>query len=162
MILTGNQIRKEVVKGDVIIDPFSEDQINPNSYNYRLGDDLIVFGDDNKQKTVKIDEGGYVLEPGVMYLAATKEVLGSNKFAMRLIGKSSIGRLGLFLQISADLGHVGSVHNWTLELVAAHKIRIYPGMIIGQITFWESKGKISVPVETYNKFNEPQESLFKI
>jgi hypothetical protein len=44
------------------------------------------------------------------------EELGSRKYAMSLIGRSSIGRLGLFLQVSANLGHTGSSHCWTLEL----------------------------------------------
>lgn len=54
---------------------------------------------------------------------------------MSLIGRSSTGRLGLFLQVSADLGHTGAEHKWTLELVAAKPIKIYPNMIIGQISF---------------------------
>lgn len=84
------------------------------------------------------------------------ETLGSNKYAMSLIGRSSLGRLGLFLQVSANLGHTGSIHKWTLELVATKKIKIYTFMIIGQISFWTNKGDIKLYKNSYSDFNFPQ------
>ena len=77
---------------------------------------------------------------------------------MSLIGRSSIGRLGLFLQLSADLGHVGSKHKWTLELVAAKPIIIYPFMKIGQISFWENDGDFKEYSGEYGKYSIPTES----
>ncbi|MGM5487716.1 MAG: dCTP deaminase [Nanobdellota archaeon] len=159
MILTGNEITKEVNKKNIVIIPFHLEQINPNSYNYRINDELIEFTVKNQQKfekRIRIPKSGIILEPHKTYLASTLETLGSNKYAMSLIGRSSLGRLGLFLQVSANLGHTGSIHKWTLELVATKKIRIYPFMIIGQISFWNNKGDINLYRNSYSDFNSPQ------
>lgn len=75
---------------------------------------------------------------------------------MSLIGRSSTGRLGLFLQVSADLGHTGSVHKWTLELVTAKPFRVYPGMITGQISFWLNYGDASLYEGGYSAYSCPQ------
>lgn len=162
MILTGNKIKEEFKAGNIVIKPFSEDQINPNSYNYRLGSTIKVFsGFDDKKSSfeeIVIPEEGYVLEPGKMYLATTKEVIGSSKYAMSLIGRSSMGRYGLFLQVSANLGHTTSEHKWTLEIVATLPIRLYPGMIIGQVSFWDNYGSFEEYSGKYGHLNHPQES----
>ena len=158
MILTGDEIKKEVTKGNIIIDPFTENQINPNSYNYRIGNEILILEEGEFIKK-KISKKGFLLEPHQIYLANTFEILGSESFAMNLIGRSSLGRLGLFLQVSANLGHTGSIHKWTLELVATKPIRIYPNMIIGQISFWLNKGEIKQYKDGYSLFNKPRESL---
>ncbi len=163
MILTGNKIEKEIQVGNIVIKPFCADQINPNSYNYRLGSSLKVFDRfDNEKavfKEVKIPVSGYVLETGKMYLANTKEIIGSSKYAMSLIGRSSIGRYGLFLQVSANLGHTTSEHKWTLEIVATLPIKLYPGMIIGQVSFWKNFGAVKKYDGQYGHLNHPQESF---
>jgi|SRR3989344_2162248 len=158
MILTGSEIKKQVKKGDIIISPFNDSQVNPNSYNYRISNKLIEFRIKNdRKKTIKINipKKGYILKPHKTYLASTFEILGSSKYAMSLIGRSSLGRLGLFLQVSANLGHTGSVHRWTLELVCAKPLKVYPHMIIGQISFWKNFGSITHYNEGYSKFNIP-------
>lgn len=156
MILTGSEIKKYIERGDIVIDPFCEDQLNPNSYNYRMGETLTFKEDDGQYKTIKIPEEGFILYPNRVYLGSTWETLGSRKCAMSLIGRSSTGRLGLFLQVSADLGHTGSVHKWTLELVAAKPIRIYPKMITGQISFWLNEGDASLYEGGYSAYSRPQ------
>lgn len=162
MILTGREIAKEVEKGNIEIDPFLTENINPNSYNYRLGDSIkILVGSEKTKpifKEVLIPDNGLILEPHTVYLANTFEVIGSSKYAMSLIGRSSIGRLGLFLQISANLGHTNSKHKWTLELVAAHKIVVYKNMRIGQVSFWENCGEIMDYGGIYGKINHIKES----
>ncbi|MDX9855217.1 MAG: deoxycytidine deaminase [Candidatus Moranbacteria bacterium] len=162
MILTGSKIKEEINAGNIVIKPFSENQVNPNSYNYRLGSAIKVFNRfDGKKalfKEINIPEDGYVLEPRKMYLATTKEVIGSSKYAMSLIGRSSMGRYGLFLQVSANLGHTTSEHRWTLEIVAALPIRLYPGMIIGQVSFWNNFGTVKKYDGRYGRLNHPQES----
>lgn len=162
MILTGSKIKEEINAGNIVIEPFFENQVNPNSYNYRLGSTIKVFnGFDGKKalfKEVNIPEDGYVLEPRKMYLATTKEVIGSSKYAMSLIGRSSMGRYGLFLQVSANLGHTTSEHKWTLEIVAAIPIKLYPGMIIGQVSFWKNFGTVRKYDGRYGHLNHPQES----
>lgn len=166
MILTGNKIREELENRHITIEPFSADQINPNSYNYRLGSILKVFdrfdGHKSHFEEITIPEEGYVLAPRKMYLAATKEIIGSSKYAMSLIGRSSMGRYGLFLQCSANLGHTTSKHKWTLEIVATFPIKLYPGMIIGQVSFWRNYGSAKKYQGRYGSFNHPQESLMSL
>jgi dCTP deaminase len=158
MILTGKEILKELHHKRVTIQPFNAEQLNPNSYNYRISDYIAIPEFDTKTNqtiytTIAIPKGGYILEPGCTYLSHTYEKLGSDKYAMSLIGRSSLGRLGLFLQVSADLGHTRSMHHWTLEIVSCKRFVIYPRMIIGQISFWENYGTYYDSCIRYNKFD---------
>ncbi len=162
MILTGLKIIEEYKAGNITIDPYTKDLVNPNSLNYRLGPDLKKFKafEDDKAvfETIDFPESGIVLDPHEMYLGHTLETIGSDVYAMSLIGRSSIGRLGLFLQVSADLGHTTSSHQWTLEIVATKPIRIYPNMKIGQVSFWKNEGDIKVSPKTYALLSGAQES----
>lgn len=164
MILTGQKIIDSIYSGDITISNFDCSRINPNSYNYLLGAELKVFSGKTpdgfpKFDTVELKEEGYVLHPGTMYLGVTDEIIGSSRYAMSLIGRSSIGRLGLFLQISANLGHTTSSHQWTLELHAARAIRVYPKMTIGQVSFWRNDGNIQCLGKKYALYNSPMERL---
>jgi len=151
MILTGLEIIKQVREGAIQIDPFSADQVNPNSYNYRLGRFIIEVNNEapldptleNTQDSIEMPESGFLVRPNRFYLSHTYEKIGSKKFVPMLIGRSSIGRLGLFLQISADLGNLGAYHQWTLELFSVQPVRVYPGMVIGQVSFWATEGQLA-------------------
>lgn len=165
MILTGNKIREEVKNKRIVIEPFSEEQINPNSYNYRLGTEYIELDNDKvydiknieqEFKMKKIPEDGLILDPKKIYLCNTNEIIGSTEYVTSLIGKSSMGRLGLFLQVAADLGHQGQIHKWTLELRASIPTKIYPNMRIGQVTFWKTYGEKLLQDGYYEKFDKPQ------
>jgi dCTP deaminase len=161
MILTGNEIKKRTACNDITIIPFDESQLNPNSYNYRLGPQLgipIIKGESVVFEFIDLPAEGFVMEAGTTYLGHTMEILGSSKFAMSLIGRSSLGRLGLYLQVSANLGHTGACHQWTLELVAAKAFRLYPGMRVGQISFWVNQGDIGLYQGSYSAYNNPQVS----
>ncbi len=148
MILTGEAITEAVEDGRICIDPFDREQVNPNSYNYRLSPVLRVITEEVAEpgaspRLEEIDippEEGYVLRPGRVYLGTTMESIGSAHYVPSLIGRSSLGRLGVFLQISADLGQLGAVHQWTLEIVATQSVRVYAGMKAGQVSFWRPQG----------------------
>lgn len=146
MILTGNAIRREREAGTILIDPFDPASLNPNSYNFRLGDRAVAItagaADGDHREDMVIPPEGFVLQANVLYLAHTHETLGSQRFAMTLLGRSSLGRLGLFLNITADLGHVGSASQWTLELSVVQPLRVYPFMRVGQIAFWATEGPL--------------------
>ncbi|MFD7645679.1 deoxycytidine deaminase [Kitasatospora sp. NPDC059795] len=157
MILTGNAIRHAVGSGDIVFSPYDRAGVNPNSINYHLGRGLKV-SDGDGWSDVELPDDGFVLEPHRMYLGHTEEVIGSRQFAMRLIGCSSNGRRGLFLQLSADLGHTTSCHRWTLEIVAALPTRIRPGMVAGQVSFWRNAGRVVPSPATYANFNHACES----
>lgn len=151
MILTGIKISEEVNQGRISIKPFNENQLNPNSYNFRLGDTLLIYDEDvldvkkkNKTRKVKIPKNGLILRPHRVYLGHTEETMGSNCYVPIMKGRSSIGRLGIFINITADLIDIGSINQWTLQIHVVQKVKVYPGMLIGQVTFWEVLGEISL------------------
>jgi len=147
MILTGVEIEKGVFAKKIHISPFSKSQINPNSYNYRLSPILLEIIDpvidpvsESQSRKIEIPEEGFLLLPRHLYLGCTLEEIGSNEYVPTLMGRSSLGRLGLFLQITADLGQLGTRHAWTLELKVVQPLVVYPKMIIGQVCFWKVEG----------------------
>ncbi|MBI2278946.1 MAG: 2'-deoxycytidine 5'-triphosphate deaminase [Candidatus Brennerbacteria bacterium] len=165
MILTGEEIKKEVKRGRICISPFIEENVNPNSYNYRLGRTLfeIKKGSNLKKplryRKIKLTERGSILEPGKLYLGHTFERIGSDFYVTILSGRSSVGRLGLYLQITADLGHVGSEHAWTLELHAVQPLMVYPLMKIGQVSFWTMHGSKKLLYRgEYGRYSKPRTS----
>ncbi len=165
MILTGSEIIKQVRNSRIVIDPFNIGQINPNSYNFRLGNTIKVFKNkvlDSKRKnevgTIKIPATGLELQPDKIYLGHTLETMGSQKFVPIIRGRSSTGRLGLFVHITADLIDIGSINQWTLMMHAVQKIIIYPKMLIGQVTFWQVKGAIKLYRGKYQGSKGPMES----
>lgn len=152
MILTGDSIGKEVKLGNIVIEPFNEQFLEPNSYGFHLGDDIIEICDgeqniiDIKESNVhrhhKIGEEGFVLEPGKFYLGSTAEKMGSYTYAKTLLADFSVASMGVWIQFSAPLGHVGAVINWTLEIAVTQPVRIYPYMKIGKLAFWKTYGDI--------------------
>ncbi len=167
MILTGKEIVRQVECGSIIIDPFEESNVNPNSYNYRLGDKYVLLPEledanitaEQEADLRSIPRDGLLLEPGHVYLSSTYETIGSSKFVTSLIGRSSVGRLGLFLQISADLGNLGPAHKWTLELTCVQPILVYPHMSVGQVSFWIPEGDITEYEGLYTDFDVPQPAI---
>ncbi|GHT97548.1 dCTP deaminase [Alphaproteobacteria bacterium] len=166
MILTYHEILKSVTNGMIHIDPFEESMLNPNSCDYRIDYKLLEIMDlpvDPKKQTsyneINFTDDGYILSPNKTYLANTFEEIGSDFFVPSLIGKTSLGRLGLFLQITADLGNLGAKHKWTLELKAVQPIKIYPMMRIGQVSFWKTDGDSSRQYDgKYGGFSEAKSS----
>lgn len=166
MILTGSQIAAEWEVGRIVIDPFVRDHINPNSYNFRLGPRLRVYDKfpldpryPNTYSEIDIPQEGFVLEPSRLYLGATIEVLGSRFYAPTFAARSSVARLGLFINLSASLGDIGFVGQWTLQLVSTHPLRIYHGMRIGQMMWWHVRGDIKLYEGKYQGSNGPQSTL---
>lgn len=142
MILTGDAIFQAWGNGDIDIVPFDEKRLNPNSYNLTLDKKLIVYNEhvldmkkQNKYVEVEIPEEGYVLEPGQLYLGSTVERTKSTKYVPMIEGRSSVGRLGLFVHVTAGFGDIGFDGCWTLELSCVEPIRIYSGVEICQIYF---------------------------
>lgn len=153
-ILTGHEIKMQQAGGGLKISPFNEAQLGPNSYNVRLADRLLVYTEavldpkqDNRTRSITIPEDGYVLKPGRLYLAKTMEWTESRDFVPKLEGRSSIGRLGLAIHVTAGFGDVGFCGNWTLELECVQPVRVYPGMEICQISYHTVAGEI---VDRYN------------
>lgn len=162
MFLSAHAIARAVEQGRITISPFDPTRLSGASYTFGVGDDLLrvdptpVGGEVHfKPHRMPLVEGAWRLEPGALYLAATAEVVGSDEFAMRLIGRPSLGHVGLFLQVSADLGHQGARHAWTLEIVATNTTLLRPGDPIGQVAFCVSDGAISPYKGVFGATSEP-------
>lgn len=165
MILTGAQIHAEVTNGAIVIDPFDRELLNPNSYNFRLGSTLRVYTNDvldpcepQPTEEIKLDPGGTVLEPGRLYLGHSIERMGGDGYVGLIFARSSVARLGLFVQITAPLGDIGYVGQWTLQLAPTRAIRVYPEMRIGQILFILPYGHIDLYSGKYQGSSGPAPS----
>jgi dCTP deaminase len=147
LILSGREIKNKMGK-EIVIEPFSEKQLNPNSYNLKLHNELLVYDEEvldmkkqNKVKKIVIPEEGLVLEPGKLYLGRTVEYTETDKYVPMLEGRSSVGRLGLFIHVTAGFGDVGFKGFWTLEIFCVQPIKIYTGVEICQIYYHSVEGE---------------------
>lgn len=146
MILSGREIKKHIGK-EIFIEPYNERKVNPNSYNLSLHNELLVYESNeldmkkpNQTKTIIIPEDGLVLEPNRLYLGRTNEFTKTEKFVPMLEGRSSTGRLGLFIHVTAGFGDIGFAGYWTLEIFCVQPIKIYPNVDICQIYFHSIQG----------------------
>lgn len=196
-LLTGPEIARLVAAGELKIEPYNEDQLNPNSYNLRLCDSLLVYekmmrlhnhlqkrwdqwerwlrdwenthgphtvssaedafmhyhppqvlplepldmAKDEPVVAVDIPSTGMNLWPGVMYLGATLEYTETPNHAPKLDGRSSVGRLGKMIHVTAGFGDVGFKGDWTLEIVVVYPLKVYPGVPICQIAYSTVQGE---------------------
>lgn len=171
-ILTGNEIKRLMdVSSDssvsIKIEPFNEQQINPNSYNLTLGKELLIYNETlldakkvNNTTKLEIPESGLILQPGRLYLAKTQEYTETKGLVPVLHGRSSLGRLGLFVHVTAGYGDTGFAGNWTLELVAVQPVRIYAGMKICQIAYNTVQGEVLNYAGKYQSSTEVVASKF--
>ena len=146
MIFSGLEIKKRLGT-DIIIEPYDEKFLNPNSYNLRLHNELLVYDEElldmkkaNKSSTITIPDDGLILYPGKLYLGRTMEFTKTNNCVPMLEGRSSVGRLGLYIHVTAGFGDVGFTGYWTLELHCVQPIKIYPGIDICQIYYHTLQG----------------------
>jgi len=161
MILSGQEILKEYSAGNIYIDDFDLKRLNPNSYNLRLHNKLLVYEDDpldmkkpNRYFEIKIPETGLVLIPGCLYLGRTMELTKTDGFVPMLEGRSSVGRLGIYIHVTAGFGDVGFDGYWTLEISCVQPVVIYPGVDICQIYYHTIKGEY----EKYGKSGKYQDN----
>lgn len=152
MILSGKEIKNKLGK-EIIIEPFNEEQLNPNSYNLRLNNRLLVYNNnllDMKQNNpvseIIIPEDGLILEPNKLYLGSTVEYTETDCYVPMVEGRSSIGRLGLFIHVTAGFGDVGFKGHWTLEIFCVQPIKIYPNVELCQTFYHSIEGK-------YDRYN---------
>ena len=165
MVLTGKEILHRVSIGDIVISDFDEKRLNPNSYNLRLHNELMIYYEDEikrldyfenqgeavidmKKKnpliTINIPTNGFVLMPGILYLGRTVERTKTTGIVPQIQGRSSIGRLGIDVHKTAGWGDIGFDNYWTLEIVATQPVRIYPFIEICQIIYTMPYGDTSM------------------
>ncbi len=147
MILSDKTIIKMLDESSLVIKPITKEQIQPASVDIRLGDTFSVVDDtplgvitlDSKinYKTIKTDT--YLILPGQFVLATTMEYFElPNNLTAFVEGRSSLGRMGLFIQNAGwvDPGFKGEI---TLELYNANRcaIELKCGRRVGQLVFSE-------------------------
>ena len=161
MILSKSKIQQLIEKGQIVIHPFRQDCLNPNSYDVHLGEYIGVYVDHeldakkhNKIQIKKIPLEGIWLMPGELYLGVTEEYTETHFTVPHLDGKSSVGRLGIDIHCTAGKGDVGFRGKWTLEIKVVKPVRVYKYMPIGQLTYYEISGDIS------QKYNEKGSSKY--
>lgn len=153
MILADRSIKEKLKAGEISIEPFSEEFLQPASYDLHLDKTILTFNtekhsiidvkkavDDLMIKTIIDDKSGYVIKPGQLILANVVEITGvDSKHVGRLEGKSSLARIGLIIHATAGFLDPGNKLRLTLEMVnlSPLPIRIYAGMKIAQLAFEE-------------------------
>ncbi len=165
MILSGNEIARRL-GGDVVIDPYRPERLNPNSYNLTLHDELMVYEEvvldmakSNRVRRIEIPPDGLVLSPNQLYLGRTVERTATHNLVPQIEGRSSVGRLGLFVHVTAGFGDVGFAGYWTLEMFAVQPVRIYAGVPICQIFYHEITGEVTEYCSKYQHNRDIQPSL---
>lgn len=170
MILSDKDIREAVKKGEIIIDPFDEKYLQPASIDLHLDKHFLIFDTkshyvidpkkplDDMMSAVEIDEQRpFVLHPGEFALGLVMEKTGvCDGMVGRLEGKSSVGRMGLLIHITAGFLDPGNCLKMTLELhnTANLPILLYYKMPIAQMAFEHisSKCEKSYSAANQNKY----------
>lgn len=169
MILSGREIERQQRNGRISITPFNPDRVNPNSYNIALADELYEVVGSTEENLIDaakpthlqsvIKEGKWWrLLPGRLYLGRTVERTHTNHYVPMIEGRSSIGRLGVFIHSTAGFGDVGFDGFWTLEITVTVPTILYPDMKIAQVFFHAIEGNVSLYDGQYSKNNGVQAS----
>ncbi len=145
MILSDRAIMALLQKGTLSISPLMEQQIQPASVDIRLGDmfsivedssaPILTLSQEMAYKEIRAEK--YLLMPGQFVLATTMEYIKlPDDLTAFVEGRSSLGRMGLFIQNAGwvDPGFSGEI---TLELFNANRcaIELRAGRRIGQLVF---------------------------
>jgi dCTP deaminase len=147
MLLSGQEIRRRLANQEISIEPFQENRLNPNSYNLALHDELLLYEEvvldaatPNRYRRVEIPPDGITLQPNMLYLGRTVEYTETRGVVPMLQGRSSVSRLGLFINPGGGVGDAGFCGTWTLEMHCVQPVRIYPNMEIAQIYYLQLDG----------------------
>ena len=160
VLLSDRDIRGAIDAKRVILDPYEPSMVQPSSIDIRIDRYFRLFDNhkypviDPSQEQPELTrlvevatEEAFILHPGEFVLASTYEVVTlADDVAARLEGKSSLGRLGLLTHSTAGFIDPGFSGHVTLELsnVATLPIKLWPGMKIGQLCFFQ----LSSPAES--------------
>lgn len=166
MLLSDQDIKEAIEEGRIEVEPFKEDLIGPSSLDLRLAKDFRLFqpsvktcidpkeNEDPEKYTreAELKNGHYTLHPNEFVLGATKERIELGpKVAAKIQGRSSLGRLGVVIQTAGwvDPGFKGDL---TLEIINFGKVpvKLYPGMRICQLAFFETKTESKLPYDKRN------------
>jgi len=159
VLLSDRDLKAEIARGRVLLEPYDEAMVQPSSIDVRLDKYFRLFdnhkypfidpAEDQPDLTRLIEierDEPFILHPGEFVLGSTFEVVTMpDDLAARLEGKSSLGRLGLLTHSTAGFIDPGFSGHVTLELsnVATLPIKLWPGMRVGQLCFF----RLSSPTE---------------
>ncbi len=149
MILSDKKILRAIESGEIVIEPFQSSCLGTNSYDVHLSKTLALYEDQildakkhNKIRYIEIPEEGFILLPNKLYLGVTEEYTETHTAVPFLEGKSSVGRLGIDIHATAGKGDVGFCNTWTLEISCTQPVKVYAGMPIGQLIYFQVDGEI--------------------
>ena len=163
MFLSDIDIRSAVQSGDITLKPFATAQLQPASYDIRLGNKFIINEESAthiidpvkkvyaKTREITVKDGKeFVLHPGISVLGSSKEFFGSDHYLIQVGGKSSLARVGLMVHNTAGIINPGHFLHITFEITNQNNVPIVlrPGMEIAQITFSMLS---SPPMQNYKK-----------
>ncbi|CCO44996.1 conserved hypothetical protein [Vibrio nigripulchritudo SOn1] len=165
MILTGREIHHQVSTGAITVSPYFSERVTSNSYDLALGEKYIRYTEEiidpkvsAEHEILSIPSEGLVLNRGDFILCESCEVVGSDHFVPIIHAKSGIARAGLFVHVTADLIDIGSKGKITFQMYATLPVRIFPNMLIGQVTFWVPEGEIELYDGKYQGSTGPSAS----
>lgn len=148
-ILSGKEIKKQISSGNIIITPQDNIDVNPNSVNLSLNENMYYYTEpvldlrkNNKTERITIGESGIDLFPNEIYLARTNEWTETNNLVPLMNGRSSLGRLGYHVHCSAGMGSIGYKGYWHMGVRPKYAIRVYKDMKCCQIYYFTVEGKI--------------------
>jgi len=159
MILSDRDIIKRIKAGSLLIDPFKEEHVQPSTVDLELCSKVRIFNNfelgvidlrsrEDPTREVEIGKKGFIIHPGEFLLGATKETFKIPlDLAAKIEGRSSLGRLGLIIHATAGYVDPGFSGEITFEIsnISRTPIRIYPGMRIAQICFFQMTSKVQRP-----------------
>lgn len=171
-ILLAKEIEKQIKNGNIVIEPFNPEQVNPNSYDVRLGRKMLVLAPDVRVLDPKRDisqhyreiqpetdadgQEYYVLHPGQLYLGVTEEYTETRGLVPIFEGKSKIARTGISVHYCAGFGDDGFCGYWTLEITVTNPVRLYIGMPIGQLQYNTVEGESVAGYQQSGSYNNTE------
>jgi dCTP deaminase len=176
-VLTGPEIKRLATGGTnpqgqrIVIDPFDPACVGPASYDLHLGDELRWYDLPRGEALDPLHPPatrespsvqGWRIEPGRVYLACTREYTETHGMAAQVAGRSSWGRYGLFVHVTAGFIDPGFCGRITLELVATQSVIVRPGDLIAQIVYSTIMGEYQPYKGRYQHDTGPTASRFHL
>lgn len=186
-ILSDKTIKEYLEEGKIVIDPLKdEQQIQPSSVDMRLGDEFKVFKVIRKpyidpkdeediaeyMESSTVPEGeAFIIHPNEFALATTQEyVKVPDDLVARVEGRSSMGRLGVTMHVTAGYVDPGFEGRITLEIsnIGAMPVALYPSQRVCQLVFETMTTPAELPYghpkrnSKYMKQLKPESSRVKL
>lgn len=153
-MISGEEIKRRMEMGDIVVTPQDNIVINPNSINLSLNktigyytEPILDLKKNNPIETIDILDNGMVLYPDEIYVAISNEWTETNSLIPMISGRSSLGRLGCHVHCSAGMGSIGYKGYWHMGIRTTIPIRVYRNMKCCQIYYFIPQGDIGC---TYN------------